>query len=55
MLNSPKFSPDLIFTKANLVGHTCMQEFELQQSVKLLGLNKRKELVSTELPLMLGL
>jgi hypothetical protein len=25
--NSPKFSFDLIFTKVNSVGHTCMQEF----------------------------
>jgi hypothetical protein len=30
LINSPKISLDLIFTKMNLVGHTCMQEFELQ-------------------------
>jgi hypothetical protein len=29
--NSGKFSLDLIFTKVNLVGHTCMQEFKLQK------------------------
>jgi dTDP-D-glucose 4,6-dehydratase len=30
LVNSPKFLLDLIFTKLNLVGITCMQEFELQ-------------------------
>jgi hypothetical protein len=29
-INSPKFPLDLIFTKVNLDGHRCMQEFELQ-------------------------
>jgi hypothetical protein len=27
---SDKFSLNFIFTKVNLVGHTCMKEFELQ-------------------------
>jgi hypothetical protein len=26
MINPPKFSRDFIFTKVNLVGHTCMQK-----------------------------
>jgi hypothetical protein len=44
MINSSKFPLDMIFTKVNLVGHTCMQEFELQNKCqKWLDLNKRKE------------
>jgi hypothetical protein len=31
---SDKFSIGLIFTKVNLVGHTCMQDFELQYKCK---------------------
>jgi hypothetical protein len=30
LINSPKFLLDLIFTKVNLVGITCMQDIELQ-------------------------
>jgi hypothetical protein len=31
--NSPKLSLDLIFTKVNLVGNTCMQEFRVTTQV----------------------
>jgi hypothetical protein len=44
LINSPKFSLEMVFTKVNLVGHTCMQENLVSTQVsKWLSLNKRKE------------
>jgi hypothetical protein len=33
LVNSLKISFDLIFTKVNLVGHTCMQDYEVSIQV----------------------
>jgi hypothetical protein len=35
LVNSLKFHLDLIFTKVNLVGHTCMQEIRVPIQVSI--------------------
>jgi hypothetical protein len=43
LVNSLKFYPNLIFTTVNLVGHTCMQDYEVSIQVsKRLGLEINK-------------
>jgi hypothetical protein len=44
LINSLKFYPNKIFTKVNLVRHTCVQKFRvLKQVSKLINLKIRNE------------